>query len=122
MMLAPFAHRSTYELPVTGDAWRGRATVEVWNASNKPQVAKIVMNLLRQKGFDVVKIGDFSTRQYQTLVLDRSGDLRPAQAVADGLKDGASPEVVSRPEPALHVDVSVIIGNDYQISEKKWPW
>ena len=77
---------------------------------------------LRQKGFDVVKIGDFSTRQYQTLIVDRSGDLRPAQAVAEALKDSASPEVVSRPEPSLHVDVSVVLGNDYHIAEKKRPW
>ncbi len=122
MMQAPFSRRSSFNLESSGAAWRGHATVEVWNASDKPQAAKLVMNLLRQKGFDVVKIGDFSTRQYQTLVLDRSGDLRPAQSVAEALKDGASAEVVSRPEPSLHVDVSVIIGNDYQISEKKWPW
>jgi len=122
LMQAPFARRSALEPPVGASGWRGRATVEVWNASNKPQVAKIVMNLLRQKGFDVVKIGDFSTRQYQTLVLDRSGDLRPAQLVAEALKEGTGAEVVSRPEPSLHVDVSVILGNDYQVSEKKWPW
>ncbi len=122
MMQAPFGRRSNYEIPVAGSSWRGRATVEVWNASNKTQAAKSVMNLLRQKGFDVVKIGDFSTRQYQTLVVDRSGDLRPAQAVSEALRDGTLAEVVSRPEPSLHVDVSVIIGNDYQVSEKKWPW
>ena len=80
------------------------------------------MGRLRQKGFDVVKIGDFSTRQNQTLVVDRSGNIRAAQAVAEALKDDVNAEVVSRPEPALHVDVSVILGNDYQVSEKKWPW
>ena len=122
MMQAPFARRGSFEPPVSGAGWRGRSTVEVWNASDKPQAAKVVMSLLRQKGFDVVKIGDFSTRQYQTLVVDRSGDLRPAQAVADALKDGAAAEVVSRPEPSLHVDVSVVLGNDFQISDKKWPW
>ncbi len=122
MMLAPFAQRDSYESQVTRADWRGRSTVEVWNASDKPQAAKVVMNLLRKGGFDVVKIGDFSTRQNQTLVVDRSGDLRPSQAVADALKAGVTAEVVSRPEPTLHVDVSVIIGNDYQVSDKKWPW
>lgn len=122
MMLAPFAQRDSYESQVTRADWRGRSTVEVWNASDKPQAAKVVMNLLRKDGFDVVKIGDFSTRQNQTLVVDRSGDLRPSQAVADALKAGVTAEVVSRPEPTLHVDVSVIIGNDYQVSDKKWPW
>jgi LCP family protein required for cell wall assembly len=101
-----------------GAAWRGRATVEVWNASSKSQAAKWAMALLRKKGFDVVKIGDFSSRQNQTLIVDRSGDVRAAQSVADALKEGALGEVVSRPEPSLHVDVSVILGNDYQVPDK----
>jgi len=121
MLLAPVAQRGSFEPQMARAAWRGHATVEVWNASNKPQAARIVMNILRKRGFDVVKIGDFSTRQYQTLVVDRSGDLRPAQTVAEALQDGASAEVVSRPEPTLHVDVSVILGNDYQVNDKKWP-
>ena len=122
MMQAPLEQRGSYESQFTGAAWRGRATVEVWNASDKPQAAKVVMNFLRKNGFDVVKIGDFSTRQYQTLIVDRSGDLRPAQSVAEVLRDSVSAEVVSRPEPSLHVDVSVIIGNDYQLTDKKWSW
>jgi polyisoprenyl-teichoic acid--peptidoglycan teichoic acid transferase len=116
------ADRGSKKWPVSEAAWRGKATVEVWNASDKTQAAKIVMRFLRSKGFDVVKIGDFSTRQQQTLVLDRSGDLRPAQAVAEALRDGANAEVVSRPEPSLHVDVSVVLGNDYHWPEKGWGW
>ncbi len=121
MMSVPFAQREMFEAQVTRAAWRGHSTVEVWNASNKPLAAKTVMNYLRKSGFDVVKIGDFSTRQNQTLVVDRSGDLRPAQAVAEALKDNVGAEVVSRPEPSLHVDVSVILGNDFQSTEKRWP-
>jgi hypothetical protein len=106
--------RSKDDVPVTG-------TVEVWNASSRPNAARSVVQLLRRNGFDVVLFGNFSTRQQRTLVLDRSGRLRPAQAVALVLKS-VSPEVVSRVEPSRQVDVSVIIGNDYQISDKKWPW
>lgn len=97
----------------------GKPTVEVWNASNKANVASRVVRQLRLSGFDVVRYGNFSTRQTQTLVLDRSGDLRPAQAVAAALT-GAHAEVVSRPDFSLQVDVSVIIGNDYQMKDKKW--
>jgi hypothetical protein len=121
MMQSSASNRAMMESLATGAAWRGRATVEVWNASNKPQSARMVMALLRHKGFDVVKIGDFSTRQNQTLIVDRSGDIRAAQAVGDALKEGVLSEVVSRPDPSLHVDVSVILGNDYQLTEKKWP-
>jgi hypothetical protein len=121
MMQAPFDQRQSFEPAITRAAWRGQSTVEVWNASDKPLAARIVMNHLRKEGFDVVKIGDFSTRQFQTLVVDRSGDLRPAQEVAEALRDNVAAEVVSRPEPSLHVDVSIILGNDYQVTEKKWP-
>jgi len=104
--------------PVHG-ALGGKPTVEVWNASDKPNVARRVVRHLRSAGFDVVRYGNFSNRQMQTLVLDRSGDLRPAQAVAQALS-GAHAEVVSRPDFTLQVDVSVIIGNDYQMKDKKW--
>jgi LCP family protein required for cell wall assembly len=105
----------------TAAEWRGRATVEVWNASDRPNMARAVMLSLRERGFDVVRFGNFANRQQQTLVIDRSGDLRPAQAVSEALP-GATPEVVSRPEPSLQVDVSVIIGNDYRLAEKKRLW
>lgn len=120
MMQASAADRGAMDALSTGAAWRGRATVEVWNASDTPQSARSVMALLRRKGFDVVKIGDFSSRQAQTLIVDRSGDIRAAQAVAEALREDGSGEVISRPEPSLHVDVSVILGNDYKAPEKKW--
>lgn len=93
-------------------------TVEVWNASSRPNAARAVMQMLRDKGFDVVLFGNFSTRQQRTLVIDRSGRLRPAQSVAQVLHS-VNPEVVSRLEPARQVDVSVIIGNDFQIDNSK---
>jgi polyisoprenyl-teichoic acid--peptidoglycan teichoic acid transferase len=123
MLQAPAPrHRSgapTEARPAAAAQWRGRPTVEVWNASSRPNAARAVMRELRQKGFDVVRFGNFSSRQYQTLAIDRSGDLRPAQSVAQAL-DGSTVEVVSRPEPGLQVDVSVIIGNDYQFKDVKW--
>lgn len=118
MMLAPAPRhtRVLHEDERSATSWRGKATVEVWNASDHANAAREVVVLLRDKGFDVVKFGNFSARQQQTLVVDRSGDLRPAQAVADTLKSVA-PDVVSRPQPSLQVDVSVIIGNDYPVQK-----
>jgi LCP family protein required for cell wall assembly len=91
-------------------------TVEVWNASTHPNAARYVTNLLRSQGFDVVKYGPFATRQQRTLVIDRSGKLRPAQQVALALK-GVEPDVVSRVDLGRQVDVWVIIGNDFEIQE-----
>ncbi len=99
--------------------WKMRPTVEVWNASKQPNAARSMVQFLRDKGFDVVRYGNFSTRQPQTLVIDRSGDLRPAQAVAAALRF-ISPDVVSRPDPGPQVDVSVIVGNDYHVPEGRW--
>ncbi len=112
MMQSPLDVQHSHTSGTGGASWRGKATVNVWNASSKPQAAKDVMIMLRKKGFDVVKSGNFSTRQSQTLIVDRSGDLRPAQAVADALNEHVTAEVVSRPMPSLAVDVDVIIGND----------
>jgi LCP family protein required for cell wall assembly len=111
MMQAPAPRGTPRDVMRRGKEFRG-AMVEVWNASSRPNVAREVMYLLRQNGFDVVVFGNFSTRQQRTLVIDRSGNLRPAQAVALVLR-AANPEVVSRPEPSRQVDVSVILGNDY---------
>jgi len=94
------------------------STVEVWNASIHPNVARTVIQLLRDQGFDVVKFGNFSTRQQRTWVIDRSGHLRPAQDVADVLRTIA-PEVVTRIDLSRQVDVSVILGNDSAILEPK---
>ena len=100
-------------------AWRGHATVEVWNATDQPNAAMAVARFLRQNGFDVVHYGNFAGRQPQTLVIDRSGDLRPAQAVAQ-VMSAISPDVVSRPERTLQVDVWVIVGNDYKQLDSRW--
>ena len=106
---------------MTSETRPAPATVEVWNASSQPNAARAVMQLLRDKGFDVVLFGNFSTRQQRTLVIDRSGRLRPAQSVAQVLRS-VSPEVVSRVDPGRQVDVSVIIGNDYKVSDSNNAW
>lgn len=97
---------------------RGATTVEVWNASSRSYAARSIMELLRDRGFDVVLYGNYATRQERTLVIDRSGRLREAQAVAEVLQTDlpAGPpglvEVVSRMDPSRQVDVSVILGED----------
>src|SRR4029077_5800072 len=101
---------------------QGAPMVEVWNASNHQQITLRVVQMLRDKGFDVVKYGPFKTRQQRTLVIDRTGYLRPAESVAEVLR-ASSPEVISRVDPALQVDVSVILGNDAAMTEtKRWGW
>ena len=124
LMQAPAPHgmpmvESTSKM--TSETRTAAATVEVWNASSQPNAARAVMQLMRDKGFDVVLFGNFSTRQQRTLVIDRSGRLRPAQSVAQVLRS-VNPEVVSRMDASRQVDVSVIIGNDYKVSDSNNAW
>jgi LCP family protein required for cell wall assembly len=115
MMQAPVSKTtSTAPMPVQNRAAlesRSAPTVEVWNASSKSNTAKLAVQYLRDKGFDVVTFGNFSTHQQRTVVIDRSGRLRPAQAVAEALH-AVNPEVVTRVDLSRQVDVSVILGND----------
>jgi LCP family protein required for cell wall assembly len=117
LMQTPAVHGAGQSLslpsPVAAGA-RAPATVEVWNASNRSNLAREVTQQLREKGFDVVIFGNFSTRQQRTLIIDRSGRFRPAQAVAAALQS-ANSEVVCRIDTSRQVDVSVILGNDYPV-------
>jgi hypothetical protein len=124
MMETP-APRGQPQMPLRSRAAlekRGAMTVEVFNASNRPNAARVVMQILRDRGFDVVNYGTFKLHQQRTLVIDRSGKLRPAQEVAEVLHD-ANPEVISRVDLAKQVDVTVILGNDASFAlPKRWGW
>lgn len=90
-------------------------TVEVWNASRQEGLAKRATKTIRKAGFDVVKYGSYPSRQPRTLVVDRTGNVRAAQAVAGALP---SAEVVSNIDRSHLVDVSVILGDDYKDGEE----
>ncbi len=69
---------------------------------------------LRSNGFDVVEMKNYKTFHVpQTLVVDRVGDLAAARRVASSL---GVPEknVIQQINLDYFVDVSVIIGEDYQ--------
>ena len=87
-------------------------TVEVWNASSRKGLALEVVRKLGAAGFDVVKWGNYDSRQSRTMVRDHRGDKRQALAIAAAL---SSPrvEVFTRVESNPLVDVEVILGEDY---------
>ena len=66
---------------------------------------------MRREGFDVVSWDNYETAQQTTLVIDRTGQVRAAQAVAAHLKKA---EVISRIDRKRLVDVTVILGQDYE--------
>ncbi|MFH1378868.1 MAG: LCP family protein [bacterium] len=85
--------------------------VEVFNASSHKQLAYRVTKFLRQAGFDVVNWENYETPQQRTLVVDRTGDVRAAQTVAAQLNNA---EVISRIDRSRMVDVTVILGEEYE--------
>ncbi|OGR85081.1 MAG: hypothetical protein A2901_02265 [Elusimicrobia bacterium RIFCSPLOWO2_01_FULL_54_10] len=87
-------------------------TVEVWNASSKAGLALEVVRSLRDAGFDVVKWGNFASRQKKTFVRDHRGGSEAAQAVVRSLKT-PNAEIFTRLEANPLVDLEVVLGQDY---------
>ena len=90
----------------------GGARVEVLNAAGVPGLAREGTRRLRDAGFDVVYFGNAGGEaRGESLVLDRTGNLQTAQAVARALN---IPRVRSEPDPQLYLDVSVVLGRDWR--------
>jgi LytR cell envelope-related transcriptional attenuator len=89
----------------------GRVRVEVLNASGVPGLAAQGRTLLRDRGFDVVQVGNAGGfAPDSSLVLDRVGHMATARAVADEI---GIPRVYARPDSNVYVDVTVVLGKDW---------
>jgi hypothetical protein len=88
--------------------------LDVLNGSGQPRLAQRVTDYLRARGFDVVELGNYRTSDVEeTMVLDRAGNLQAAQQVAAALGLPAE-RAVQRLDKTLYLDVTVIIGRDFQ--------
>lgn len=86
--------------------------VEVLNAAAVPGLARDGTRRLRDAGFDVVYFGNaVGAPREQSVVLDRTGRLGTARAVARALHIS---QVRSAPDPDLYLDVSVLLGRDWR--------
>lgn len=88
--------------------------VEVRNGCGVDQLAARTTQFLRDKGFDVVEVGDHTSFDVQhSRVIDRVGDLQSAKRVAAALN---IPEenVTQDIRRDYYLDASVIIGHDYE--------
>ena len=87
-----------------------RVRVEVLNATSTPRLALSATRLLRDRGFDVVSIGNSPARRDSTLVIDRTNHPEWARLVASVLGRAA---VEARADTSRYVDVSVLIGANW---------
>lgn len=92
----------------------GIIQVEVRNGAGVDRLAAETTHYLRERGFDVVDVGNYDTfTQERSVVIDRVGDPEAARKVAEAL--GLSPDRVRQEiRRQYYLDASVIIGHDYE--------
>ncbi|MGB2869340.1 MAG: LytR C-terminal domain-containing protein [Bacteroidota bacterium] len=87
--------------------------VEVLNGTTEGKLALRMTDFLRAKGFDVVDMANYKTQSLvNTMVIDRTGNLKNAKAVAEALGVEET-RVVQQIDKNLYLEVSVVIGKDY---------
>jgi len=91
----------------------GRVRVQVLNATRTHGLARVATDVLRDRGFDVVEIGN-APRGFNpasSLVYDRVGNLETARHVADAL---GIARVETKLDPTQMVEATVMLGNDWK--------
>jgi hypothetical protein len=96
---------------LTVPALTGRVTVEVLNGTRRQGAARTATRMLRRSGLDVVFLGNADSLSPATRILARRGDSVRARYVASALGTGA---VMVEIDTFRRVDVSVILGDDFQ--------
>jgi hypothetical protein len=103
-----------FDIPAGGHG----IVVEVLNGSGRSGLARLGVRRLRRLGFDVVYFGNADTRVDTTQVLVRRGDADNGDRVRNALGVG---RVVPRIDTLRRVDVTVILGTDFQPDEQGRP-
>jgi hypothetical protein len=88
-----------------------RIMVEVLNGTRRSGLARTATRELRQRGLDVVFLGNADGAHDSTRVLVRRGDSLAGGRVAEALGFG---RVIAAPDTMRRVDVTVILGEDYR--------
>jgi hypothetical protein len=87
-----------------------RIRVEILNATATRGLALTATRLLRDRGFDVVSIGNAPVQRDSTLVLDRTSHPQWARLASEALGRG---RVALRPDSSGYVDITVLLGSDW---------
>lgn len=87
-----------------------RIKVQVLNATSTKGLAARATRYLRDRGFDVVEVGNGRNKLTETVVLDRTGKLEWARLVARAF--GVASAATELDSTRL-VDVTVLIGDDW---------
>ena len=86
--------------------------IEILNGSGNPGQAQSLRNFFLEYEFNVVHYGNALRNDYQkTMVIDRIGRPSLAKRIADIIN---CREVYTRIDKTLLVDITIIIGNDFE--------
>jgi anionic cell wall polymer biosynthesis LytR-Cps2A-Psr (LCP) family protein len=86
--------------------------MEILNGSSNPGQAQNLRNYFLEYGFNVVHFGNALRSDYEnTMVIDRIGRPDLAKSIADIIN---CKEVYTRVDESLLVDVTIILGNDFE--------
>jgi hypothetical protein len=88
-----------------------RVRVQVLNTTTTRGLARRATRLLRDRGFDVVEIGNVSPTIDTTIVLDLSGHPEWAEAAAQVM---APARTRARRDSSRYLDVTVLIGRTWR--------
>lgn len=88
-----------------------RVKIEVLNASGERGLARRAMLYLRDRGFDVVNMGNADQHTDSSVVIDRSGHPQWAAQAARAI-GGA--RVVSRPDSSRYLDLTILLGSSFR--------
>lgn len=87
--------------------------IDVQNGTGENGVAAEFRAYLKKKGFDVVEMKDYKNRDVnRTMIIDRRGNKKAAQRVAETL--GISDKnIIEQRDSTYFLDVTLIIGKDF---------
>lgn len=86
--------------------------INIMNATGENRIGARFRDYLKQKGFDVVDMGNYKTEIEKSMVLDLCGDISKAKRVAEAL--GVSQRnVIQQLDKTKFIDATVLIGKDY---------
>jgi hypothetical protein len=88
--------------------------LDVLNGCGSSGAASHITAYLRARGFDVVEMRNYRSFDVaESMVVDRTGNLENARRVAYAVGIPRS-KIVQQINPDYYVDVSVVVGRDYQ--------
>lgn len=91
------------------------AKLEVLNATSKSGTATTVSQYLESYGLNIVKIGNASTKEEKTLIIDYSGGKYPK--TIEKLETLLKVKSIKSDVTRTGVDISVTIGQDYLVNQ-----